>query len=92
MTGKNYFQSNYQPCAYSPGWYGTLDYAPPATILLYNDNSCVCIGYMEDALPPGVMPITEQQANEIFSNAVDIDGVWFGEKLLHRWDVTEDGG
>ena len=33
----NYFKMYYQACAYSKNWYGTLDYAPSATVLFYND-------------------------------------------------------
>jgi len=87
----NYFKSYYDTgIAYSPNWYGTLDYAPTATVLLYDDNQGFCIGYMENELPEGVFFISEENAlNEIFY-AEDIDGVFNGEKLFHRWDVVEN--
>ena len=89
---KYYFKSSYQPgLVYSPGWYGTLDYAPTATILLYDDNNGFCIGYVEDELPEGLILITESDAQIELTNALDINGVYFGYKLMHRWDVTEDG-
>jgi hypothetical protein len=87
----NYFKSYYQSCSYSPNWYGTLDYAPSATILLYNDNECYCIGYMESELPNEVIPLTEEEALAEISQSQDIDGVYFGDKLLHRWDGDIDG-
>jgi hypothetical protein len=88
----NYFESFYQPgIAYSPNYYATLSYAPPATVLLYNDNAGYCVGYMESALPEGVQTLTEEQAQVIVASAEDIEGVWFGEKLAHRWDVVDDG-
>jgi hypothetical protein len=35
----NYFISYYDKgISYSPNWYGTLSYAPKATILMYDDN------------------------------------------------------
>ena len=85
----NYFKSAYKRCTYSPGWYGTLDWAPPATVLLYNDNDCWCIGYMESDLPNGVVAITEAEANEILAAAEALEAtedVWFGEKLENRWN------
>ena len=49
----NWFKSAYEPgIVYSQGWYGTLDYAPPATVVLYDDSAGFCIGYMEGSLPP----------------------------------------
>lgn len=83
----NYFKSFYDVgLSYSPNWYGTLDYAPLATVLLYDDNQGYCIGYMESALPQGVVSLTEEEANTEIINAQDIDGVFFGEKLTLRWD------
>ena len=83
----NYFESSYTPgIAYSPNWYGTMNYAPAATVLLYNDNQGYCIGYMESALPDGVQALTESEALAIVASAVDSDGVWFGEKLTSRWN------
>ncbi len=87
----NYFKSFYdQDIAYSPNWYGTMDYAPPATVLLYDDNQGYCIGYMEGELPEGVQALTESEALAIVASTVDVEGVWFGEKLAHRWDVVID--
>lgn len=88
----NYFKSNYEKgLAYSENWYGTLDYAPPATVLLYNDNDGYCIGKMESALPNGITAMTETEALAEISNAVEVDGVYFGDKLLHRWEVMKHG-
>lgn len=88
----NYFKSYYTPgIAYSPNYYGTLSWAPAATVILYDDNEGYCIGYMESDLPPGVEAITEEEANIELQNAVDTDGVFFGEKLLHRWDNPPEG-
>lgn len=86
----NYFKSYYdKTLSYSPDWYGTLSYAPPATVLLYNDNEGFCIGYMASELPDGVQALTESEALAIVAGAEDIEGVWFGEKLARRWDVME---
>ena len=88
----NYFKSYYQPCSYSPNWYGLLNYAPPATILLYNDEECFCIGVMEERIF-GVQHIAEVDALSQVSNA---DGnnpdVWKGDRLANRWnEVVIDG-
>ena len=86
----NYFKSYYdKTLSYSPDWYGTLSYAPPATVLLYDDNQGYCIGYMASELPDGVQALTESGALAIVAGAEDIEGVWFGEKLARRWDVME---
>ena len=88
----NYFKSHYQlGIFYSPNWYGILDYAPNAIILLYDDNQGYCIGYMENELPLNVIPMSETEAQNELDNAQDIEGVFFGDKLLHRWEVNLDG-
>jgi len=78
-----YFKSNYELCNYSPDWYGTLDYAPPATVLIYDDDHCFCIGYMEvnDA---NVEYITEEEALNIINNS-EGELVYKNEKLESRW-------
>lgn len=86
----NYFKSFYETgIAYSPNWYGTLDYSPPATVLMYDDANGFCIGYMYSDLPQGVEALSEAEALEIVTNT-DGELVYKGDKLLHRWDV-EDG-
>jgi hypothetical protein len=85
----NYFKSTYQPCSYSPNWYGTLDYAPNATVLMYDDENLFCIGTMDEIID-GVEYITEEQAINIINDS-DGELVYKGDKLLHRWDVVEDG-
>ena len=89
----NYFKSFYEPgIAYSPNWYGTLAYAPSATVLLYNDTEGFCIGFMDSALPDGVTAITEQEALIAVDEAIANDSVWFGERLANRWnEVVTDG-
>jgi len=84
-----YFKSTYQPCSYSPNWYGTLNYAPKATVLMYDDENLFCIGTMEETIA-GVEYITEEQAQAII-DASEGEQVYKGDRLLHRWDVVEDG-
>ena len=87
----NWFKSYYNPCMYSQNWYGTLDYAPKATVIMYDDNKFECVGYMESDLPDGVVSITEAEANEIISKKdYNSENVWYGDKLLHRWDIYGD--
>jgi len=90
---KNWFKSKYESVAgYSPNWYGIMDYAPPATILLYDDNICECIGWMDSALPvdPHLTSLTEEAGLNIIANYVDGEGIWFGEKLEKRWLPPEE--
>lgn len=85
-----YFKSNYTPgIKYSPGWYGTLNYAPLATILLYNDEDGYCIGTINETIA-GIEYITEEAALTII-NAVDLTDplIFTGDKLLHKWDREE---
>jgi hypothetical protein len=89
----NYFKSKYEKVAgYSPDWYGIMDYAPPATILLYDDNICECIGYMDSPLPEDVhiTPLTEANALDIVQNYPEGEGIYFGEKLAQRWLSEEN--
>ena len=46
-----YFISTYQPDIewYDEGWYGDLDFTPPANVLLYNDVAGYCIGTIEES-------------------------------------------
>ena len=93
MAG-NYFKSYYPPgLGYSPTWYGTMDWAPKATVLLYDDEQGQCIGFMDSALPPEVTPMTEQEAGK---EVADCDGkkekVWKGDKLKRKWDEVEESG
>ena len=82
-----YFKSYYSPCSYSPNWYGTLDYAPPATVLMYNDAEGFCIGTMDEQID-GVTYISEPEAMVIVNTAdINNPNVFVGNKLLHRWDV-----
>lgn len=84
-----YFKMYYQPCSYSKDWYGLLNYAPPATVLMYNDEDCFCIGYMEENIH-GVQHITEASAMSQIANADDTNpDVWKGDRLIHRWDEVD---
>jgi hypothetical protein len=84
-----YFKSTYQPCSYSPNWYGTFSYAPSATVLMYDDKNLFCIGIMDEIIG-GVEYISEVEAQTIIDSS-EGEQVFKGEKLLHRWDVVEDG-
>lgn len=79
-----YFKSYYEPCAYSPNWYGSFSYAPKATVLLYDDENCYCVGYMDEIIE-GVEYISEAEALELIE-VTEGELVYKGEVLLHRWD------
>lgn len=89
---KFYFKSYYSLCQYSQGWYGTLEYAPFADVIFYNDIECFCIGII-DVIIDGIEYITEEEAIDII-NSYDnnLNGIWYGEKLANRWnEVVVDG-
>jgi hypothetical protein len=80
-----YFISYYEPgLKYGKTWYGTLDYAPLATVLLYNDAEGYCIGMIDQKIK-GIDYITEEEAME-FVNSADLDNpdIWAGDKLANR--------
>jgi len=86
-----YFKSYYQPCFYGPNWYGALDYAPFATVLMYNDAEYFCVGKMDEKIDE-VVYISESEALAIINEAdTSNPNIWAGDKLLHRWDVIVDG-
>ena len=81
---------------YSPGYHGTMPHCPKdVNVLLYNDKEGYGIAQTEDTfIPPEVTKITKTLANDILTKAKDEEGVFIGEKLVHRWDDAEvlDGG
>lgn len=96
-----YFKSQYEPCVYSPNWFGSFDVAPQATVILYDDNQNICIGYVDNQESAAILQtcptislyMTQEQLNvDMAELQTDDTHVWFGERLTHRWDVVEDGG
>lgn len=94
---KHYVKCFYgQNVVYSKGWYCTLDYAPPLEVVFYDDNEGYCIGYTESELDYNalisnepIFPISEMDTYMIILNSdIDTNGVYFGDKLLHRWDLV----
>ncbi len=73
---------------YSSGWHGTMPHCPKnVTVLLYNDKEGYGIAQTEDTfVPPEITRITKTVAEKLLSSAKDEDGIYFGGKLLHRWD------
>ena len=73
---------------YSPNWHGTMPKCPKGvTVLLYNDVEGFGIARTEDSfVPPEVAVISEDTAKGIVAKAKDVDGIFFGDKLAHRWD------
>lgn len=89
----NYFLSYYEPVRkYSRNWYGILEYAPDATILLYDDSVGVAIGHMESDIPvyDWLIPLEEADALDIVDTYPDGDGIYKGEKLEKRWVNEEE--
>ena len=84
-----YFKSNLPTTNYNRDWYG-INYAPPAKVILYDDNNCFCIGYFEDVspiIPEVTFYSNEQEAlNDIVTYSIEDDNVWFGDRLAHRWN------
>ena len=81
-----YFKSYYIPCSYISNWYGEFDYAPPATVLMYNDEEGFCIGTMDEKID-GVTYISESEALITVNKAkINNPNVFVGYKLHERWD------
>ncbi len=80
-----------QRIAYSPGWHGAMAKCPKkVTVLMYNDRDGYGIAKTEDTfIPPEVEVITEAEAQSLLA-LPDADGIYRGDKLLHRWDVKEE--
>lgn len=78
--------------SYSPNWYGTMPKCPKnVTVLLYNDKEGYGIAQTDDTfVPPEVAKITKSEADQIMAKAKVKDGVFFGDKLTHRWDKIEE--
>lgn len=96
-----YFKAQYpKGVAYSPNWYGTYDVAPKAEIILYDDNNGFCIGSVESSEDAAILSSYSSvvfYANEsaamsdFFAKQTNSENVYWGDKLLHRWDVIDDG-
>jgi len=74
---------------YSPGWHGTMPKCSKnVKVLLYNDKEGYGIAKTEDTfIPKEVEVITEKIALGIVAKATDEEGVFFGDKLVTRWDA-----
>ncbi len=75
--------------SYSPVWCGTRERcAKNEKGLLYNDKEGWGIGEADgDFVPPDVTILTKGKAIQILSEVKDEEGVFFGDKLAHRWDA-----
>ena len=89
----NYFRFNIaHGIVYSPGWHGQLDRCPDGVkVLLYNDAEGYGIAQTEDAVWQKELTVLgKEEAERILAEAKDEDGVYFGDKLEHRWDVKPE--
>lgn len=81
---------------YSPGWCGTRGKcARNEKGILYNDEEGWGIAQFEgDYVPDDVTVLTEKEVTELLATAEathkDNPKVFFGDKLVHRYDVKED--
>ena len=77
---------------YSPGWHGTMPKCPQnVRILLYNDKEGYGIAETTDTkLPKEVTAIEDAEVFKVLKEVKDEEGVYFGDKLLHRWDAVEE--
>jgi hypothetical protein len=88
---------------YSENWYGTFDHCPNAIIELYDDNEAIAVGYTDldqDILnlsqsDSRIKILTEAEYIKIFldyENKIDQDSVYFGDKLMSRWQEPIEEG
>jgi len=75
--------------SYSPGWFGTMPKCPDKVIvLLFDDKVGFGVAKCEDTIIPSeVIVLGEFDALNLVSNAKDEEGIYFGDKLAHRWDA-----
>ncbi len=86
--GETYFRFTIPPdCEYSPNWFGEMDFCPQnVEVIYYDDVSGFGIAYTIDTLvTPEMEVIEEAEALGILDNAIDSEGVYFGDKLEDRW-------
>lgn len=78
--------------SYSPGWHGVSDKCPQkVTVVLYNDKEGYGIAQTEDTfIPKESTSITKTVFDSTLALAKDEDGIYFGDKLVHRWDAKEE--
>lgn len=74
---------------YPQGWCGVMDRVPNnVTVLAYNDVVGFGIAQADDSfVPPEVTVLTEADALAQVASLADADGIYTGDKLLHRWDA-----
>ena len=90
--------------SYSPGWHGTMPKCPQNVVVdLYNDKEGYGIAHTTDTFMPKKVLVTSRVSNDkVLADAVSAeavkpqDGVYFGDKLKHRWDekpipIIKDG-
>ena len=77
--------------SYSPNWFGTMPKCPKGVkVLLYNDREGYGIARTEDKFKPSEVIVTDEA--EALGTLTEValknvkEGVYFGNKLLHRWD------
>jgi len=84
--------------SYSPGWHGTSNHCPQNVVVdLYNDKEGYGIAHTVDTfIPKEATAITKLANDKVLADAVTLeavkpqDGVYFGDKLIHRWDVKPE--
>jgi hypothetical protein len=83
-----YFKSNYKKgTKYPKGWYGELDFAPPATVLLYNDEKGYCIGQISDVCrKPSIVTENEKEAETALRNPLNVAFEIDGETITRKED------
>ncbi len=77
---------------YSSGWHGIMPHCPKdVTVLLYNDKEGYGVAQTTDTfIPKEVKVLSQEDALALVSSAEDTDGVYFGNKLAHRWDAKDE--
>lgn len=83
-----YFKSNYTVgIKYPKGWYGTLDFAPPVNVLMYNDLEGYCIGTIGNVCRKQSVVTEEEKTIETnLTNPTNINFEITTEKITRKED------
>ena len=72
---------------YPDDWFGVMDKCPShVTVLLFDDKRAFGVAKCEDTfVPPEITVLKEADALKLVNEALEEDGVYFGQKIPDRW-------
>jgi hypothetical protein len=67
---KNFYEKN---ISYPKCWYGVLEFAPPAEMLLYDDANGLCVGVLPDVIRRKTI-VSEPEMDKVLYTGREIEG------------------